>query len=154
MIERLTRGLRSVENGVLAALLATMIGVAAYQVLARNLFDSGLLWGDGLVRVLVLWVTLLGGMVAARADEHIRMDLAARFLSARWNRQLRRLTSAFTVIVCGLFAYHSARFVWIDFQEGVLAFAAVPAWVCEAIMPVGGAVMGLRYVLHVIDPPT
>lgn len=154
MIERLTRGLRFVESGVLAALLAAMIGIAAYQVIARNLFDSGLLWGDGLVRVLVLWVTLLGGMVASRSDEHIRMDLAAKFLGPVSNRRLRRLTSAFTVVICALFAYHSARFVWLDYQDGVLAFAAVPAWACEIIMPIGAAVMGLRYLLHAIDPPT
>ncbi len=153
MIEPLTRALRWLESGVLAALLATMIAVAAYQVVARNLFDSGLLWGDGLVRVLVLWVTLFGGMVASRHDEHIRMDLAAKFLDARWNRHLRRVTSAFTVFICFLFAYHSARFVWIDYQDGVLAFAAVPAWVCEAIMPFGAAVMGLRYLLHTVSPP-
>lgn len=153
MIERLNNGLRAIESSILVGLLATMIGVAAYQVIARNLFDTGLLWGDGLVRVLVLWVTLLGGMVASRSDEHIRMDLVARFLHGAWKRQLRRLTSGFTVAVCGLFAYHSARFVWIDYQDGVLAFAAVPAWACEIIMPVGAGVMGLRYLLHVIDPP-
>lgn len=141
------------ESGLLAALLATMIGVAAFQVIARNLFDFGLLWGDGLVRVLVLWVTLLGGMVASRYDEHIRMDLVGKFLEDRWNRVLRRVTSAFTALVCGLFAYHSARFVWLDYQDGVLAFAAVPAWVCETIMPVGAAVMGLRYLLHTVRPP-
>lgn len=153
MIERLTSGLRFVESGLLALLLAIMIGVAAYQVIARNLFDSGLLWGDGLVRVLVLWVTLLGGMVASRQDEHIRMDLAGRFLSGGANRVVRRLTSAFTVVICGLFAYHSARFVWLDYQDGIIAFAAVPAWVCEAIMPVGAGVMGLRYLLHTVKPP-
>lgn len=141
------------ESGLLAGLLATMIGVAAFQVIARNLFDSGLLWGDGLVRVLVLWVTLLGGMVASRHDEHIRMDLVARFASERWNRVLRRLTSAFTALVCGLFAWHSARFVWLDYQDGILAFGAVPAWACEAIMPLGAGVMALRYVLHTVKPP-
>jgi TRAP-type C4-dicarboxylate transport system permease small subunit len=153
LIERFTSGVRWLEDAVLAALLSVMIGVAAYQVVARNLFDSGLLWGDGLVRVLVLWVTLVGGMVASRSDEHIRMDLVGRFLDPRWNRQVRRLTSLFTVMVCALFAYHSARFVWLDYQDGVLAFAAVPAWVCELIMPVGAAVMGLRYLLHVVEPP-
>lgn len=141
------------ESGLLAALLATMIGVAAFQVIARNLFDFGLLWGDGLVRVLVLWVTLLGGMVASRHDEHIRMDLVGKLLDERWNLVLRRVTSAFTALVCGLFAYHSARFVWLDYQDGVLAFAAVPAWVCETIMPVGAGVMGLRYLLHTVRPP-
>lgn len=153
MIDRTTNALRLVENGLLALLLATMIGVAAYQVIARNLFDAGLLWGDGLVRVLVLWVTLLGGMVASRHDEHIRMDVVARFLDPRWNRVLRRVTSAFTMLICALFAYHSARFVWLDYEAGVTAFAGVPAWLCEAIMPIGAGVMGLRYLLHTVKPP-
>lgn len=153
MIDRATNALRRVETGLLALLLATMIAVAAYQVIARNLFDSGLLWGDGLVRVLVLWVTLLGGMVASRNDEHIRMDAVARFLSPRWSRVLSRVTSAFTMLICGLFAYHSARFVWLDYQDGVTAFAGVPAWLCEVIMPVGAGVMGLRYLLHTVKPP-
>lgn len=153
MIERLTKALWLLESGLLAALLATMIGVAAFQVIARNLFDFGLLWGDGLVRVLVLWVTLLGGMVASRYDEHIRMDLVGRLVDETWKRLLRRVTSAFTALICGLFAYHSARFVWFDYQDGVLAFAAVPAWLCELIMPIGAAVMGLRYLLHTAKPP-
>lgn len=145
--------LRLVESGLLAAMLATMIGVAAFQVIARNLFDSGLLWGDGLVRVLVLWVTLLGGMVASRHDEHIRMDLAGRFLSEGSNRILRRVTSAFTAFVCGMFAWHSGRFVWLDYLDGVTAFASVPAWTCEVIMPLGAGVMALRYLLHTVKPP-
>lgn len=153
MIDRLTRALRSVESGLLVALLAAMIGVAAFQVVARNLFDSGLLWGDGFVRVLVLWVTLLGAMVASRNDEHIRMDLLGRLLDPRWSRRLRRLTSVFTVLILALFTWHSARFVWLDYQDGITAFAGVPAWICEIIMPVGAGVMALRYLLHTVKPP-
>ena len=153
MIDRLTSALRQLESGLLAVLLATMIGVAAYQVVGRNLFDTGLVWGDGLVRVLVLWVTLLGGMVASRHDGHIRMDLITRFLGGRWNRLLKRLRNGFTAVVCVLFAYHAGRFVWIDYQDGIVAFASVPAWLCELIMPLGAGVMGLRYVLHTVDPP-
>lgn len=130
-----------------------MIGVAAFQVVARNLFDSGLLWGDGFVRVLVLWVTLLGAMVASRNDEHIRMDLLGRLLDPRWSRRLRRLTSVFTVLILALFTWHSARFVWLDYQDGITAFAGVPAWICEIIMPVGAGVMALRYLLHTVKPP-
>jgi TRAP-type C4-dicarboxylate transport system permease small subunit len=150
---RLLGALRRVEDGVLALLLATMIGVAAYQVVARNLFDSGLLWGDGLVRVLVLWVTLVGAMVASRRDEHIRMDLLTKLLSPRWKTPLRRFSCAFTAVLCALFAYHSGRFVWLDYQDGIIAFATVPAWVCELVMPVGAGVMTLRYLLHTVKPP-
>ncbi|MFW6093372.1 MAG: TRAP transporter small permease [Pseudomonadota bacterium] len=152
MIERLQNAFRAVESGLLALLLSLMIGVAAWQVVARNLFDSGLVWGDGLVRVLVLWVTLVGGMVASRHDEHIRMDLVAKFVDERWSRLLRRCTGGFTAAVCAVFAWHSARFVWFDYQSGTVAFAAVPAWACELVIPVGAGVMCLRYLLHVARP--
>ena len=66
---------------LLALLLTSMIGIAAFQVVLRNFFDSGLYWGDSAVRVMVLWVAMLGAMVASRKDEHIRIDLVARFAS-------------------------------------------------------------------------
>ena len=153
MIDRCIRHLRALETGLLVALLSLMIGLAAYQVAARNFFESGLLWGDALVRVLVLWITLLGAMVASRNDEHIRMDLVSRFLDRRWNRRLRRITSAFTALVCGIFAYHAGRFVLLDYEDGIVAFSSVPAWLCELILPVGAGVLCLRYLLHIVKPP-
>ena len=30
-------------------------------------------------------------------------------------------------MILALFAWHSARFVWFDYQDGVTAFASVPA---------------------------
>ncbi len=153
MIERLTRALRFCEDAVLVLALSAMIGLAAYQVIARNFFDTGLLWGDSFVRVLVLWVTFVGAMVASRQDEHIRMDLLARYLNPARRAVLVRFRSLFAAVIAGLFTYFSAEFVLLDYDDGITAFAKVPAWVCELIMPVGGAVICLRYVLHTISPP-
>ncbi len=147
------RALRRVEDGILALLLAAMIALVAYQVIARNLFDTGLLWGDALVRVLVIWVAMIGAMVASRNDDHIRIDLLARFVPPRWQWLLKRFANAFTCAVMGVFAWHSTRFVHFEYEDGTLAFASVPAWACEAVLPVGAAVIGLRYLLHTFDPP-
>lgn len=153
MIGALTRSVRFVESALLVGMLGLMIALAAYQVIARNFYDSGIVWGDSMVRVLVLWITLLGAMVASRADEHIRMDLFSRFLTDVGQRLLRRVGSAFTCVICGLFAWHSFRFVRLDYQDQIMAFASVPAWACEAIMPIGATVMALRYFLHTLSPP-
>ena len=48
LVKPAVRALRRLEDGVLALLLASMIAIAAYQVVARNLFDTGLMWGDAL----------------------------------------------------------------------------------------------------------
>ena len=83
LTDRLLAGIRFVESGLLVLLLSTMILLAAYQVVARNFFDTGILWGDALVRVLVLWVTFIGATIASRNDEHIRIDLLTRFTGER-----------------------------------------------------------------------
>lgn len=145
--------IRGLETGVLVLLLSSMLGLAAYQVLARNFFDGGILWGDAAVRVMVLWGALLGAMVAARADEHIRIDLLTRYASPGVALWMRRLTGAFTAVVCGLVAYYSGIFVIDERSYGEVAFAEVPAWICQAIIPVGMGLISLRYVGHTISPP-
>jgi hypothetical protein len=40
----------------------------------------------------------------------------------------------------------------MDYEYQVMAFAQVPAWLCESIMPVGAGVMCLRYFLLVFKP--
>jgi TRAP-type C4-dicarboxylate transport system permease small subunit len=147
------RFLRAIESGLLVILLTGMVGVAAWQVISRVFFEGGLHWGDAFVRVMVLWIAMLGAMVAARSDDHIRIDLFSRWLPDGVNQGLRRLAALLTATVLGLFAWHSYEFVRLEYEDGMIAFAAVPAWICEAIMPVAAAVMCLRYLLHVINPP-
>ena len=152
MTERLLAGLRFIENGLLVLLLGAMILLAAYQVVARNFFDTGILWGDAFVRVLVLWVTFIGATIASRDDEHIRIDLLARFLGERSEPWVIRFRSAFTAVVAGLFAWYSFEFVRLDYEDGIIAFAGVPAWICEAVMPIGATLIALRYAVRAVKP--
>jgi len=151
LIERLVSGLKVIESGVLVVLLSAMILIAAYQVVARNFLDSGILWGDSLVRVLVLWVTFVGATIASRNDDHIRIDLLTRFVGERSDKWMSRFRSAFTAFVAGVFAWYSLEFVILDYQDGIIAFASVPAWICEAIMPFGALVICIRYLLHAVS---
>ena len=153
LIERLVSGLRFVENSLLVLILGTMILLAAYQVVARNFFDTGILWGDSLVRVLVLWVTFIGATIASRDDEHIRIDLLTRFIGPVSGKVLSSLRCLFTAFIAAVFCYYSFQFVLLDYEDGIIAFAAVPAWMCELIMPVGAALIALRYLLHSFRPP-
>lgn len=141
------------ESALLVTVLAAMILLAAWQVIARNFFETGLLWGDALVRVLVLWGAMVGAMVASRKDDHIRIDIVSRFAGEVWRPWLKRFACAFTCVVLAVFCWFSLKFVRFEYQDAIIAFASVPAWVCEAIMPIGAGVMSLRYLLHAVEPP-
>ena len=145
VLERLGGMLAAVEDGILVSLLAAMIGLAGTQILLRNLWDTSIGWGDPLLRVTVLWLGLLGAMAATRDDNHINIDLVSRYLSGPPKRAAGCATALFSAVVCALVGFHAARFVQFDWAAGAQAFGAVPAWVCELIVPVGFGIMALRF---------
>jgi len=140
----------AVEDGLLVIILAAMIAVAGAQIVLRNLFDSGFLWADPALRVMVLWVGMAGAMVATRFDKQISVDVASRFLPPRWQAGVRVVTDIFTSGVAGIVAWHGVRLVLEDRAAGVEAFASVPVWVCETVIPVAFAVISIRYALYAV----
>jgi C4-dicarboxylate transporter DctQ subunit len=142
---RLVRALNIVEDALLVILLGAMVVVAGAQIVLRNLFDGALLWADPLLRVAVLWVGMIGAMVATRGDRQITVDVVSRFLPDRWRAGIRVLTDLFTAVVAALVAWSAYRLMLEDRSAGGMAIAFVPVWVCEAVLPLAFAVISLRY---------
>ena len=77
-------------------LMLLMICMAVLQIFMRNLFDSGILWGDSLVKVLVLWIGLMGAMIASRNSHHISIDILSKFLPEQIKKITNFIISVFT----------------------------------------------------------
>ncbi|MCU7917154.1 MAG: TRAP transporter small permease [Candidatus Thiodiazotropha sp. (ex Dulcina madagascariensis)] len=137
------------EEGLMAILLGAMILLAASQILLRNLFDSGLIWADPTLRIMVLWVALLGAIAATREDRHIRIDLLSHYLSNRGKSIVSALNNLFGALVCGVITWHAVRFVYLEWQVGSKLFASLPAWMGEAIIPIGFGAMSLRFLFNI-----
>ena len=67
--------------------LVSILVMALIQIVLRNVFDSGLLWAESFLRILVLWIAILGAMVATRVA-----TMAPRI--AIHNTRIRRKDSA------------------------------------------------------------
>jgi len=139
--------LHRLEDAILVGLLLLMIGMAVTQIFLRNLFEAGIVWGDVMVRILVLWVGLIGAMVASRQDNHINIDILNRYMPERAKVYANLVIKLFTALICTIVAYYSLLFVQMEFADGGMAFAQVPNWLCEAIIPFAFAVIALRYFL-------
>ena len=140
-----------VEDSLLVILVLMIIGMAVTQIVLRNLFDTGIVWGDIMVRILVLWIGMVGAMVASRKAEHISIDILSRYLPHHFKKTVNSLIEFATFIVCTTAAYYSLKFVLSEFEYGDTAFAGVPYWFCEAIIPLAFSVIALRYLLLSID---
>ena len=146
-LQKALRWIHAVEDTLLALMVTTMIALAVTQIGLRNLFDSGIGWADPLLRVMVLWLGLMGAMAATRDDNHIRVDILSRLLPEPLRRWSRAVGDLFAAVVCGVIAWHAGRFAWMDYQDQIDSVAQLPAWIFELILPIGFGVMALRFVL-------
>jgi TRAP-type C4-dicarboxylate transport system permease small subunit len=140
--------LHRLEDGLLALILGIMVLLAPLQIFLRNFFNEGITWGDPLLRVLVLWVGMLGALAATRGRRQISIDVLSHVVGTRVRAGVGVVTSLFTAAVSGLVAYHSARFVLSEYEYETTAFAGVPAWTCEIVIPLAFGLIALRYALY------
>lgn len=134
-------------------LLTGMIGIAVAQIVLRNGFDSGFLWADTLLRILVLWIGLTGALVASRDQRHISIDVIGRFLPRSLARGVSVFNALFTAGISAALAWYSLEFVRMEYDAPSPAFANVPTWACESIMPLTFALIAVRYLCVAVLAP-
>jgi TRAP-type C4-dicarboxylate transport system permease small subunit len=147
---KLHKFLLQIEAIITIGLLLSMMIIATVQIIMRNLFDSGLLWAESYIRIAVLWLALLGAMLASRYHKHLAIDALVHKLSPPVQYWLKRFNDLFSAVICFIISYHSSFFVYFDYQQGSIAFAIIPSWLCELIIPIAFALMGYRYLLRVL----
>lgn len=146
----IARAWSAFEDALLVVLLLALVLLAGAQIGARNLFDGGWIWAEQTIRLGVLWVGLLGAVVASREDRHLRIDLLPRLLPPRGRAASAALAHAVTAGVCAAVAWHAARFVLAERAFGGAGIGPVAAWVLQSVMPLAFALMAVRHVGHVI----
>ena len=72
IIERLDRLGRLLENLALVTLLSGMILLAVGQIVLREVFDTGVIWADELIKLMVLWLAMVGSIAASRDNRRRR----------------------------------------------------------------------------------
>lgn len=153
-MKRLVQWLHRLEDGVLVLLLLAMIVLAGYDILARSIFGGGVSWIPPLLRVMVLWIGLLGALLATRSREHISIDLISRLGGPTLNRIASTITLLFAAVVCGLVGWFSSQYVQLAFEYQDIAFADIPAWPLQLIIPFTFGLMGLRFFIQGIAAAT
>jgi len=139
------------EQILIATLLTMMILLAFSQIVLRNFFDTGIDWGDALVRYLVVWVGFIGAAIATKEGKHITIDVLSRWITGAGSSAIQAISQLSSAAVCGLLTWAGIKFIWFEAQMGGTAFFKLPTWVPELIIPVTFALMTLRYTLRLVS---
>jgi len=97
---------------------------------------------------MLLWVALVGAMVATRDHNHITVDAISRFLSGRPRDLVGFVCDTFAAVVCSLLAYATFEVFYVEFQDPKLGsiMAGLPVWASLLTLPLAFGVMTLRFV--------
>ena len=117
----------------------------------RNIYDIGYVWADILVRILVLWVGLLGAAVATSEARHLTIDVVTKFLPPRIAQSIRVLTWMFALTVCVLLARAAMLYIDMQQQGGEESIFGLPAYVTEIIIPIAFALISFHFVLLILQ---
>jgi TRAP-type C4-dicarboxylate transport system permease small subunit len=143
--ERIDEIIGQVEQILLVILLSALILVAFSQIVLRNLFSTGIAWGDALVRGLVLWTGFIGATIAVREGKHICIDVVSRWLSPKGKRVVEIIIHVFSFLICCFLTFAALKFINNEFQMKGVVFLGIPSWVSEIILPVTFGIMAFRY---------
>jgi C4-dicarboxylate transporter DctQ subunit len=137
-----------VEQTLLVILLSLMILIAFSQIVLRNVFATGLAWGDPLVRNLVLWVGFIGAALATREGKHINIDVFSRWLPSLGKTIVEVINHLFSFFICCLLCFAALKFIKNEAQMGSVIFSRVPAWIPQTILPITFGLMAFRFSLR------
>ena len=128
-------------------MLTAMMLVAVSQILLREVFGTGIGWADELVRLMVLWLALVGSIAACRENRHIRIDALSHVLPEVAVNVIRILVDIFAAVVCGIIAVQAWRYLQIEIEYEDTVLVNTPAWIAHAIMPTAFALISYRFLV-------
>lgn len=136
------------ESFLLVTLLTIMVVMAFSQVIMRQFFGTGILWGDTFLRHLVLWVGFLGAALATAEGKQFAWDMGVTMLKPRPKAAANMLAHLATIIIC-IFLIRAAWLFCADEKAaGSVLFSmgdiAVPTWAFILILPGGFGLVAIH----------
>lgn len=147
LLGRLEKAGTALETIMLVSMLTAMMLVAVGQIIMREVFGTGFGWADELVRLMVLWLAMVGSIAACRENRHIRIDALSHIMPDLAVKLIRVLVDLFAASVCAVIAFQAWRYLQIEIEYGDEVLVNIPAWIAHSIMPAAFGLMAYQFLI-------
>ena len=127
-------------------LMAVVVPVMLYEVIARYLFNAPTVWGMELAVLLFGPYFLLGGPYLLHLKGHVALDLVSQRLNPTWQRSMDLVNYTMIVLFCAILLYFSIPAAWSSWNYKETSFSAwnPPIWPVKVTVPLALAMMLLQ----------
>lgn len=132
------------------ALLAVCI-LLFVNVVTRYGFGYSIKWAEEFARYVIVWITFIGGSYCVREHAHVGIDvLLMKFpISTRW--KMETMLALLCLVYCGSLTMIGWLLLQSVIQSGQISpTMMIPMGWAYAAIPVGGLLMGIRYIQVVV----
>jgi|GEM_PF-1367591 len=150
VIQRIIHIIRNTVGVAATLVMGSMVALAFSQLIARWAFNSSIAGADLMLRQMVLIIGLLGGVLAAADNRHIRIDLADNFIKGIWKNRSKQIVNSIASMLAGYLAWISISFVQSERQatvvlRGLFFGYNVEQWYIEILIPVCFSLMAILF---------
>lgn len=132
-------------------LLALAACLGLYQVVTRFIFSEPSTWTEVGIRMSLIWMVLLGTVMAFRQGALVSVDLMYRLSHGTWRKVLRLLITAVTVVFLLVLVVYGTDIAWrVRFQE--LAGLEISISWAYLALPVGSLFSCIAVIANYFDP--
>jgi len=156
-LERTAYLVKRAVAALVGALLLWMILLSFVQLLLRWFTSSGIIWADIQLRQMVLWIGLLGGVLAAAENRHIRINLVEHFLHGKIRMIVEKAVQLLSAGLIFYLGWLSLKFIHSEKGSGqvldkLLFGLSVPVWTTEIVIPVCFFLMCFYFLVSLCPP--
>lgn len=137
-----------IELFVVGIMAATALCLSTFEMTTRYFAPAYTPdWTSEVVVYLVIWGVFLAASLLVERNGHVRVDLFIRLLPSGTQRALEIFNSAAALLFCLLLAWYGWQAVELGMllDERSASSLRFHMWVYYLCLPVGGALMSLRF---------
>jgi C4-dicarboxylate transporter DctQ subunit len=124
-----------------------------YEVVSRAFFNHPTIWATELSIYAIMGSCFFGSAYAVRTYSHITVDLLINNVNDRWKTILAYVSNALGLVFSIIFTFYGFHNVMKTMELGVTSASLmrIPMYLPELMLPVGGVLMCLAFILQIVD---
>jgi C4-dicarboxylate transporter DctQ subunit len=144
----LSRIINSLEETIIALLMATMTLLVFVEVVLRFGFGVGMMWAQELTLLLSAWMVLFGVSYGIKVGAHIGVDALVKTLPPLARRIIGGTAIVACLFYCSLFIKGSWVYLSLMHKIGIeLDDMPIPKWIAHSILLIGMVLIAIRLLI-------
>ena len=137
-----------IEEGLVVFMVFTIILLNVLQIFFRAMEINVPSYSTSMNQILVLWLAMVGGSLATRKAEHIKVDFVSKYLKGKLRHYIMLAINIFAMVVCGFLIVYAIDFVKLEYEMmEMLTAIPVPLWILQLVMPASLLIIMYRFFL-------